>query len=33
MTFAGVDDPQQRTDVIAYLRSLSANPQPLPAPK
>jgi cytochrome c len=33
MTFAGVDDPKQRADVIAYLRSLSANPEPLPAPK
>ena len=30
MTFAGVKDPQKRADVIAYLRTLSDNPQPLP---
>jgi cytochrome c len=30
MTFAGVKNPQQRADVIAYLRTLSDNPQPLP---
>lgn len=30
MTFAGVKDEQQRADVIAYLNSLSDNPQPLP---
>jgi cytochrome c len=29
MAFAGISDPQQRADVIAYLRSLSANPAPL----
>jgi cytochrome c len=33
MTFAGVEDPKQRADVIAYLRSLSATPEPLPAPQ
>lgn len=33
MTFAGIDDPKQRADVIAYLRSLSATPEPLPVPK
>jgi cytochrome c len=33
MTFAGVEDPKERTDVIAYLRSLSPNPEPLPAAK
>jgi cytochrome c len=33
MTFAGIEDPKERADVIAYLRSLSANPEPLPAPK
>ncbi len=30
MTFAGLPDPQKRADVIAYLRSLSSNPVPLP---
>ncbi len=30
MSFAGVADPKVRADVIAYLRSLSANPEPLP---
>jgi cytochrome c len=30
MTFAGLSRDQQRADVIAYLRSLSDNPQPLP---
>lgn len=30
MAFAGVNDVKQRADIIAYLRSLSANPQPLP---
>ncbi len=32
MAFAGISNDQQRADVIAYLRSLSANPVPLPAP-
>jgi cytochrome c len=31
MTFVGIKDPKERADVIAYLRSLSANPEPLPA--
>ena len=31
MTFAGIPDPKERADVIAYLRSLSATPEPLPA--
>jgi cytochrome c len=31
MTFAGLSRDSQRADVIAYLRSLSDNPQPLPA--
>lgn len=31
MAFAGISNAQQRADVIAYLRSLSASPQPLPA--
>ena len=31
MSFAGISDPKVRADVIAYLRSLSANPEPLPA--
>ncbi|HBK07992.1 MAG TPA: cytochrome c family protein [Acetobacteraceae bacterium] len=30
MAFAGINNDQQRADVIAYLRSLSANPVPLP---
>ncbi len=33
MTFAGIPNAQQRADVIAYLRSLSDNPVPLPAPE
>jgi cytochrome c len=32
MAFAGIANDQQRADVIAYLRSLSPNPVPLPAP-
>ncbi len=31
MTFAGITDPKQRADVIDYLRTLAANPEPLPA--
>ncbi|EHL98581.1 cytochrome [Acetobacteraceae bacterium AT-5844] len=30
MAFAGISNTQQRADVIAYLRSLAASPQPLP---
>jgi cytochrome c len=30
MSFAGIADPKERADLIAYLRSLSANPMPLP---
>ncbi|CAH2601003.1 Cytochrome c family protein [Rhodovastum atsumiense] len=30
MAFAGIPDAKQRANVIAWLRSLSANPQPLP---
>jgi cytochrome c len=30
MSFAGVKDDQERANVIAYLRSLSDNPVPLP---
>jgi cytochrome c len=33
MTFAGVSDPQERADIIDYLRSLSAHPLPLPGAK
>jgi cytochrome c len=32
MTFAGFSRDSQRADVIAYLRTLSDNPQPLPKP-
>jgi len=32
MSFAGISDPQQRADVIAYLRSLAAQPVALPQP-
>jgi cytochrome c len=32
MAFAGINNDQQRADVIAYLRSLSPNPVPLPNP-
>ena len=31
MTFAGLNNDQQRADVIDYLRTLSPNPEPLPA--
>ena len=30
MAFAGINNPQQRADVIAYLRSITPNPPPLP---
>jgi cytochrome c len=33
MTFAGIPQPGRRADVIAYLNSLSDNPQPLPKPE
>ena len=33
MTFAGIQNPQQRADVIAYLDTLSDNPVPLPKPE
>jgi cytochrome c len=32
MSFAGDKDPGQRADIIAYLRTLSDNPVPLPPP-
>src|SRR5580692_449205 len=32
MAFVGINNDKQRADVIAYLRSLSANPVPLPSP-
>ncbi|MGE0226574.1 MAG: cytochrome c family protein [Acetobacteraceae bacterium] len=32
MAFAGIKSDQQRADVIAYLRTLSASPAPLPTP-
>jgi cytochrome c len=31
MTFLGIANPKDRADVIAYLRTLSPNPEPLPA--
>jgi cytochrome c len=31
MTFAGMSDAEDRASVIAYLRTLSDNPEPLPA--
>ena len=33
MSFAGITNDKQRADVIAYLRSLSDNPVPLPKPE
>jgi cytochrome c len=33
MGFAGLDDPQDRANVISYLRTLSDNPEPLPSPE
>ena len=32
MAFAGIKNPQQRADLIAYLRTLSDDPVPLPEP-
>ena len=32
MSFAGITSDKQRADVIAYLRTLSDNPEPLPSP-
>jgi len=31
MSFAGIGNPKVRADVIAYLRTLAASPEPLPA--
>lgn len=33
MAFAGLANTQQRAEVIAYLRTLSSSPQPLPSPQ
>jgi cytochrome c len=33
MTFAGIPSAKDRANVIAYLRTLAANPVPLPAPE
>ena len=33
MSFAGIAKPKERADVIAYLRTLSPNPEPLPEAK
>jgi cytochrome c len=30
MSYAGIESPQQRADVVDYLRTLSKNPEPLP---
>jgi cytochrome c len=30
MTFAGIKNDKERANVIAYLRTLSDNPKPLP---
>ncbi len=30
MSFAGLRDPEDRANIIAYMRTLSANPMPLP---
>jgi len=32
MTFVGIDDPVERANVLAYLRTLSKSPVPFPAP-
>jgi cytochrome c len=32
MTFAGINNDQERADVIDYLRTLSPKPEPLPSP-
>ena len=32
MMFAGISNDRQRADIIDYLRTLSANPPPLPPP-
>ena len=31
MSYAGLADPKKRADIIDYLRTLAANPEPLPA--
>jgi cytochrome c len=33
MAFAGIGQAQERADILAYLRTLSDNPQPLPTPQ
>lgn len=33
MSYAGINDPQNRADMIAYLRSLADEPEPLPEPE
>ena len=32
MSFGGEKDAAKRADILAFLRTLSANPAPLPAP-
>jgi cytochrome c len=32
MAYAGLKEADRRADIIAYLRTLSDNPAPLPAP-
>lgn len=33
MTFAGISNPEERADLIAFLRTLSPSPEPLPEPE
>ncbi|NBB69019.1 MAG: c-type cytochrome [Alphaproteobacteria bacterium] len=33
MSYAGIKDPQDRADMLAYLRSLADQPEPLPEPE
>jgi cytochrome c2 len=33
MSYAGISDPQDRADMVVYLRSLAEEPEPLPEPE
>jgi cytochrome c2 len=33
MSYAGISDPQDRADMLAYLRTLATEPEPLPEPE